>query len=156
MIKTVKTPFLRTPYNYDLDAASNESGLACEEPSLTQQHFKDETDINNILRQFNITGLLPEAPLSPRYGDFTGISDYHTALNAVIAAEDGFAGLPAELRARFGNDPAQLIDFLADENNRSEAEKLGLVIPKASENEPSTVTPLDVTVLGDTNSTKSE
>ena len=60
--------FLRTPYNYDRDAASNESGLACEEPSLAQQHFKDECDINNILRQFNITGLLPESPLSPRYG----------------------------------------------------------------------------------------
>ena len=143
----ITAPFLRTPYNYDRDAASNESGLACEEPSLTQQHFKDETDINNILRQFNVTGMLPEAPLSPRYGDFTGIVDYHSALNAVIAAEDDFMTLPAQLRARFENDPAQLIDFLDDENNRSEAVKLGLLeLPKAE----STVTPLDVTVLGDT------
>ena len=149
----MKTPFLRTMYNYDRDAASNESGLHCEDASLTQQHFKDETDINNILRQFNITGLLPEQTLSPRYGDFTGIGDYHGALNAVIAAEDGFMALPANLRARFGNDPAQLIDFLNDENNRSEAEKLGLLeVPKAE----STVTPLDVTVLGDTKPSKSE
>jgi len=149
----MKTPFLRTPYNYDRDAASNESGLHCEDATLTQQHFKDETDINNILRQFNITGLLPEQPLSPRYGDFTGIGDYHSALNAVIAADDQFMALPAILRARFENDPAQLIDFLSDENNRSEAEKLGLLeVPKAE----STVTPLDVTVLGDTKPTKSE
>ena len=149
----ITAPFLRTPYNYDRDAASNESGLACEEPSLTQQHFKDETDINNILRQFNITGLLPEAPLSPRYGDFTGIVDYHSALNQVIAAEDEFMSLPADLRARFQNDPAQLIAFINDENNRSEAEKLGLLeVPKAE----STVTPLDVTVLGDTKPPKSE
>lgn len=149
----MKTPFLRTQYNYDTNAASNESGLHCEDASLTQQHFKDETDINNILRQFNITGLLPDQPLSPRYGDFTGIGDYHGALNAVIAAEDQFMALPATLRARFENDPAQLIDFLADENNRSEAEKLGLLeVPKAE----STVTPLDVTVLGDTKPTKSE
>jgi phage internal scaffolding protein len=148
-----KAPFLRTPYNYDLNAASNESGLACEEPSLTQQHFKDEADINNILRQFNITGLLPEAPLSPRYGDFTGIGDYHTALNAVIAAEDQFMALPAQLRARFENDPAQLIEFLNDDKNRSEAEKLGLLdVQKTA----STVTPLDVTVLGDTEPQKSE
>lgn len=122
-------PFLRTPYNYDTIAASNESALVCEEPSLAQQQFKDETDINNILRQFNITGLLPEAPLSPRYGDFTGIVDYQSALNAVIAADDGFMTLPAETRARFGNDPEQLINFLADESNRAEAEKLGLVDP---------------------------
>ena len=149
----ITAPFLRTPYNYDRDAASNESGLACEEPSLTQQHFKDETDINNILRQFNVTGMLPETPLSPRYGDFTGIVDYHSALNAVIAAEDDFMALPAQLRARFENDPAQLIDFLDDENNRSEAEQLGLLeVPKAE----STVTPLDVTVLGDTKPQKPE
>jgi phage internal scaffolding protein len=121
------TPFLRTPYNYDTDAASNESGLHCEDASRTQQHFKDECDINNILRQFNITGLLPEQPVSPRYGDFTGISDYHTALNQVIAAEDEFMALPATIRARFENDPAQLIEFLDNKDNKDEAIKLGLV-----------------------------
>ena len=127
------TVFLRTPYNYDRDAATNESGLACEEPSLAQQHFKDECDINNILRQFNITGLLPEQTLSPRYGDFTGISDYHTALNRVMAAQDEFDGLPAQIRARFDNDPANLIEFLENENNRPEAEELGLVEKAADE-----------------------
>jgi len=122
-----KQPFLRTPYNYDTDAASNESGLHCEDASLAQQHFKDECDINNILRQFNITGILPEAPLSPRYGDFTGIGDYHTALNQVIAAEDEFMSLPATLRARFENDPAQLINFLDNPENKQEAIQLGLL-----------------------------
>jgi phage internal scaffolding protein len=127
------TLFLRTPYNYDLDAASNESGLGCEDPSLAQQHYKDECDINTILQKFNITGLLPESPLSPRYGDFTGISDYHTALNRVIAAQDEFDALPANIRARFENDPAQLIEFLENSENRQEAEKLGLVEPAAAE-----------------------
>jgi phage internal scaffolding protein len=122
-----KVPFLRTPYNYDPDAASNESGLHCEDATLAQQHFRDECDINNILRQFNITGLLPEAPLSPRYGDFTGIGDYHTALNQVIAAEDEFMSLPATIRARFENDPAQLIEFLDKSENKDEAIKLGLI-----------------------------
>lgn len=125
--------FLRTPYNYDTDAASNESGLACEEPSLAQQHFKEECDINTILQKFNITGLLPEAPLSPRYGDFTGIGDYHTALNRVIAAQDEFEALPAQIRARFDNDPAKLIEFLDDEANRPVAEELGLVEKAAAE-----------------------
>ena len=129
------TIFLRTPYNYDRDAATNESGLACEEPTLAQQHFKDECDINNILRQFNITGLLPENSLSPRYGDFTGISDYHSALNAVIAAEDEFMALPADLRARFDNDPANLIDFLDQESNKDEAISLGLIDQQLIENE---------------------
>lgn len=125
--------FLRTPYNYDRDAASNESGLACEEPSLAQQHFKEECDINTILQKFSVTGILPEAPLSPRYGDFSGIGDYHTALNRVIAAQEEFEGLPAQIRARFDNDPAKLIEFLDDEANRPEAETLGLVEKAAVE-----------------------
>jgi phage internal scaffolding protein len=124
-----KAPFLRTPYNYDTDAASNESGLHCEDASLAQQHFKDECDINNILRQFNITGILPEHAVSPRYGDFTGVMDYHSALNQVIAAEDEFMSLPATTRARFENDPAQLIEFLNNSENKDEAIKLGLVNP---------------------------
>jgi len=120
-------PFIRNPYNYDTLAASNESGLRCEDASRTQQHFKDETDINNILRQFNITGQLPTKALSPRYGDFTGIGDYHGALNQVIAAEGEFMTLPAQLRARFDNDPQELIEFLNNPENKDEAIKLGLV-----------------------------
>jgi phage internal scaffolding protein len=127
------TVFLRTPYNYDRDAATNESALACEEPSLAQQHFKEECDINTILQKFNITGLLPEQPLSPRYGDFTGIGDYHTAMNRVIAVQDEFGALPAQIRARFNNDPAQLIEFLENSQNRPEAEELGLVEKAAAE-----------------------
>ena len=110
-----------------MNAASNESGVACEEPSLAQQHFKDECDINNILRQFNITGQLPQNPLEPRYGDFTGVVDYHSALNSVIAAQSEFDGLPAQIRARFENDPAKLIDFLENTENLDEAISLGLV-----------------------------
>jgi phage internal scaffolding protein len=127
------TIFLRTPYNYDKDAASNESGLHCEDASLAQQHFKEECDINTILEKFNISGMLPEQPLSPRYGDFTGISDYHTALNRVFAAQDEFEALPAQIRARFNNDPAQLIEFLENSDNRPEAEELGLVEKAAAE-----------------------
>jgi phage internal scaffolding protein len=130
-----KAPFLRTPYNYDTNVASNESGVACEEPSLAQQHFRDECDINNILRQFNVTGLLPETPLSPRYGDFTGIKDYQSALNAVMAAEEGFMALPAELRAQFNNDPELLINFLDNPENKDQAIKLGLIDGKIIENE---------------------
>lgn len=126
----ITAPFLRTPYNYDTIAASNESGVACEEPSLAQQQFKDECDINNILRQFNITGQLPDQPLSPKYGDFSGISDYKTALDRVIAADEEFMNLPAIIRARFDNDASNLIEFLENDQNRAEAEKLGLVDPK--------------------------
>jgi len=135
----MKQPFIRNPYNYDTLAASNESGLRCEDATRTQQHFKDETDINNILRQFNVTGVLPQKALTPRYGDFTGIGDYHTALNRVIAAEGEFMTLPAALRARFDNDPQELINFLDNPENLNEAIKLGLV------NKPEASAPLEST-----------
>lgn len=121
--------FLRTPYNYDTVAATNESGLDCQDPTLTQQQFADECDINNIMRQFGQTGMLPDAPLSPRYGDFSGIGDYHTAMNRVIAAKEEFMSLPANIRARFDNEAGNLIEFLNNEENRKEAEELGLLNP---------------------------
>ena len=124
-----KEPFVRSPYNYNLDAASNESGLRCEDASLTQQHQKDQADINFIVEQFNVTGILPTAPVSPKFGDFTGIYDYQSALNAVIEAEDEFMSLPANLRSRFENDPVNLINFLSNEENRQEAIELGLIEP---------------------------
>jgi phage internal scaffolding protein len=126
----ITAPFLRTPYNYDTIAASNESGLHCEDASLAQQQFKDECDINNIMQKFGMTGLIPQTPLEPTYGDFTGVNDYHSALNAIIAAEAQFDALPAHLRARFDNDPSNLIDFMENPDNRSEAEKLGLINQK--------------------------
>lgn len=129
-MKERKVPFLRTPYNYDGDKVSDETGLSCPEPTLAQQNFKDECDINYIVRQFGLTGELPGKPLSPQYGDFTGVLDYHSAVNAVLAAQDDFMELPAQLRSRFNNDPAQLIDFLELEENREEAIKLGLVAAK--------------------------
>ena len=126
-MKDKKVPFLRTPYNYDVDKVSDETGLVCSDPSLAQQNFKDESDINYIVRQFGLTGQLPGQTISPQYGDFTGVLDYHSAVNAVLAAQDEFMELPAQMRARFDNDPAKLIDFLQNEENREEAIKLGLV-----------------------------
>jgi len=124
-----KPPFLRTPYNYDVDLVSDETGLKCEDPSLAQQHQKEESDINNIVARFGLTGELPFADRQPRYGDFSAVTDYHSAMNAVRSASEDFMSLPADLRARFHNDPAELIEFLSLDANRDEAIKLGLVNP---------------------------
>ena len=49
----------------------------------------------------------------------------------VMAADDAFMALPANIRERFNNDPAELVDFVSDDRNRSEAIDLGLVPPPA-------------------------
>ena len=128
--------FLRTPYNYDVNEASDASGLCCEDPSLAQQHAKDECDINTIVRRFGLTGELPSNVRAPQYGDFTSATDYHTAMNAVIAANESFMQLPADVRMRFNNDAGSFVDFCSDESNRAEAEKLGLVVPRTTETNP--------------------
>lgn len=121
----------RTGFNYDRDQASVQSGLACpEEEGRTQQAHKDDADINVIVRRFGLTGELPENFRMPVSGDFTGVSDFQTAMQMVVAAQEAFMELPGEMRARFNNDPQQLMSFLEDGKNREEAEKLGLVQKK--------------------------
>lgn len=125
--------FLRTPYNYDTMEVSDETGLECLDESLAQQHAKDETDINTIVRRFGLTGELPSGVRAPQYGDFTEATDYHTAMNAVIAANNSFMQLPADVRARFNNDAGAFVDFCSDDKNRDEAKKLGLIVGSSDE-----------------------
>lgn len=133
---SLSTVFLRTPYNYDVDEASDASAVVCDDPSLAQQHARDECDINVIVKRFGLTGELPSNVRAPRYGDFSDAVDYHTALNAVRAADEAFMQLPADVRIRFNNDAGAFVDFVSDDANRVEAEKLGLVLPKAAEPNP--------------------
>jgi phage internal scaffolding protein len=128
----MKSPFLRTPFNYDRDAASDESGLACADPTLAQQQFRDEADINTILERFGRTGevIVPVRP--PEFGDFSEVTDYHSAMNMIIEAQGAFDALPARIRKEFDNDPGRFVDFVMDENNRDKAVEMGLVeAPKA-------------------------
>lgn len=98
------------------------------EPTLTKQAFKDECDINNIMRKYQTTGLVSHfAKGEPKYGDFSNSVDYHEAMNQVLAAQDAFMALPSSIRARFSNDPGYLLDFVSDPNNRDEAVRLGLI-----------------------------
>lgn len=133
----IELPFVRTPYNYDRMKASDESGLLCPEPTKTQQQFKEETDINTIVQRFGITGELPSDVPVPQSGDFSdAVTDYQTALNLVIAADQAFMALPAQVRQRFNNDPARLVEFVSDADNRDEARKLGLLVPETAPQGP--------------------
>lgn len=121
--------FCRSAYNYDMNEVSDATGIdvASFGPSMAKQAFAEECDINTIVRRFGLMGELPVNVRMPTYGDFTGLTNYHEALNAIAAAHESFDAMPAEVRARFHNDPAEFVAFCNDEKNRPEAEKLGLV-----------------------------
>lgn len=96
--------------------------------SKTIQSEKDACDINKIVSKFKATGLMTNVRRDqPQYGDFSDICDFQTAAIRVQDAQEAFMSLPALVRKRFSNDPAELLDFIGKEENRSEAIKLGLI-----------------------------
>jgi phage internal scaffolding protein len=121
--------FLRSPYNYDVDQVSNETGLRCDDASLTQQQFKEEADINTIVDRFLKSGVLPSAATMPQYIDYEGVFDFQSAMNVVRQADENFMRLDAKVRARFNNSPQQFLEFFANPENVDEAIRLGLAIP---------------------------
>lgn len=119
---------VRMAGSYDPDLVSRETGLDCSEfEDMAKQEFKEEVDINTIVRRFNITGELPQNVRQPEYGDFTGISDYHSAVTAIAQAHEAFDAMPAEVRERFGNDPGAFVEFCENPANEEEARRMGLV-----------------------------
>lgn len=147
--------FIRQPYNYDVKAASDAVAFESVEPTLTQQQFKDEADINNLVDRFLRTGEIPPVDARAMYGDFVDApQSYQEALDAVFAAQEGFDALPSKTRQRFNNDPLELLSFLADPANVEEAIDLGLMEPKPEPASPvQTTTPAEPVAPGTVNPT---
>lgn len=97
--------------------------------SKVKAAFAGECDINTIMRRALKTGVLPVDGLDrkPMFGDFSDIGDFHSVQNRLIACQESFLTLGADIRERFNNDPAQLLAFLSDVKNKDEAIKLGLI-----------------------------
>jgi len=96
-----------------------------------QQQFKDKCNINSIMRKYHKTGMIDHLRRTPgQYANLLDVKDYDSALQTVISARDSFMTLPSEVRARFGNEPQGVIDFLKDPKNYDEGVKLGLLTPR--------------------------
>lgn len=103
-------------------------------PEGARQEFREETDMNVIMRRAMNTGHLPvRADIVPTFADVSEIGDFADVQRRVQAARDAFMALPPEVRFRFNNRPEDLIAFVSDDANREEAIKLGLVEAPAAE-----------------------
>lgn len=99
-----------------------------ESESKTQQQFRDEVDINRIMKKY-MQGV-PISHVNHKlgiYGDFSNVKDFQSALETVTGATEAFNQLPSHIRNRFSNDPNQLFQFLQNPQNQSEAISLGLM-----------------------------
>lgn len=121
----MKPPKVYTPF----DRPTGEI-LSCEgDECRTQQHFAEECDINAIMKRYEQTGILDPALIDQRqavFADFSDGTDFMQIQDRLAAVRTTFEQLPANVRNRFNNNPAALIDFLADERNTEEAIALGL------------------------------
>lgn len=102
--------------------------------SKVEQHHKNDLNINQIMKRYTKTGLLPKRKTNPTYGNFVGVTDYHEAQNRLLQAETDFMRLPSDIRNRFENDPGLLLAFINKPDNEAEASEMGL-IPKPAKDQ---------------------
>lgn len=99
-----------------------------ESESLTQQHFKDELDINNIVAKYNKTGVISAVARTREiYGDFTEYQDVVENFDKIARAEQMFEQLPATIRNEFNNSPQKLLAALGDEKQRDKLIEFGVL-----------------------------
>lgn len=112
-----------------------EKGLEFVQPSLTQQQFKDECEIESLLRAHNlgqVMGILNNHGQQPLYADTTDIPDFHDAQNHVARAREYFEGLPSNVRSRFNNSLSEFLTTLNDPGAREALTEMG-VLKKAAD-----------------------
>lgn len=111
-----------------------------KEEGKTKQSFKDEVDINLIMKKVEKTGVWPTDVLrnNPQYGDFSSSGTYQDALNTVLNAQTMFFAMPAEFRSMCDNDPSVFLDFVAaaqsgDKDKKEKLVSFGLALEAQKE-----------------------
>jgi hypothetical protein len=122
----MKRPFYKWPYNYDSAQESDLHTVKDFGPSLTIQSQTEDADLNVLMHRYGITGKMPENPSIPFYSDFDEVMDFSSAQAAVLRAQESFMEYPADLRARFQNNPQLFLEYCAKPENLPEMRKLGL------------------------------
>jgi len=100
----------KTPYNHDTLAEALRTAQVNDEPSKTQQHFKDEADINEIMRRWLKTGEIKEIPLPPQYGDFHRNGNRLPLTQQPHCRDQRTLLPPAAVRASYQNDPGLWVE----------------------------------------------
>lgn len=101
--------------------------------SMTKQAPAGMLTPAQIMKRFASSGVDPMSVYyNSHFGDATGASDLLSATLLYQEAQTAFSELPSAVRERFKNNPVELLDFLGKEENRAEAEKLGLVTPRVT------------------------
>lgn len=84
------------------------------------QLFKEQTDVNNIIKRYTEGDIGALEKVKTFYGDFTETpKSLMETLNLVNNAREAFAKLPLEIREAYNHDPDQFIrDIGSDKFNK--------------------------------------
>ena len=97
----------------------------------TKQGFKDQTDINVILKKAQRTGSLSHLQKhGAHYADYSDVPDLLEAHRRIKAGQAVFEELPSALRSEFGNDQFEFFKFVNDPAN---SDRLGELLPQLAE-----------------------
>ena len=94
----------------------------------TKQSFKDNCDINKMLKKAQTAGSLSHLMKYPEpvYGEFDGEFDLLTATEKIARANEIFSDLPSEVRREFNGNAIDFVRFAADPANN---DKLAEILP---------------------------
>lgn len=131
------------PVKWENVARSKRGGkfpTAVGKVSRTHQEFADECDINNIMRRYEKTGVLPvNVSNQPVYLDVSNVPDLQESMQRVSEAHTAFMRLPARVRAEFNNDPVLFVDYAGKPENLEQMRAWGLAEPLPEPAEPMAV-----------------
>lgn len=128
-------PFFKTPFNHDTNKESDRTGTKCEDSSLTDQSFKDESDINVLMDRIN-SGAMPNVVLPEHFGDAFAIPTLLEARTRIAENNATFYKLDPKIREEFLNDPSrweeQVIKDVAT-NDLADLERMGIDMTEVRE-----------------------
>lgn len=108
--------------------------------SMTRQEFRDDCDVNRILKKFQLTGALSHfARFSPEYMDVAPC-DFQEAQNLMIRARTMFDALPSAVRNEVAT-PEGFLAFVSDPANAERMAELGLRERRPTDPAPSVLAP---------------
>lgn len=116
---------IRKQYNDDYDSTKYYTDIT--DDTQTQQHLKNEVDVNTILAKWLKTGVIEHVKeRQALYADVSSI-DFRGALDSVRRAEEAFLALPSQLRRNLGNDPQNFIDWMQSDDDLDLKKEYGLL-----------------------------
>lgn len=128
------TYYFKTPNNHDTLNEAYLSALECKDPSKTDQSFKDDADINQIIDRLK-RGQQVNIPLPEDFGTDDRMT-YLEMQERINESKATFYNLAPEIRSEFMNDHTRWADQVTRDLARGNIENLnrmGIAVEKPPE-----------------------